>query len=111
MRHRAVQMYLDGTNFRRVGRLLGVNHQSVVNWVKEYHDKAQTKQGFPHENESVSAYQSQPHDERTGTASLDVVEGDEIFTFIGNKKKCGVHHDMGGAQKPVHYCSCGGDES
>ena len=73
---------------------------SVVNWVcryadevKDYHDKAQKQEGFPHGNESASAHQSQPHDERTGETSLDVVEGDEIFTirkcenaFIGNKK-------------------------
>jgi len=86
IRLRAVQMYLDGTNFRRVGRLLGVNHQSVVNWVKEYHDKARQQTGFPHESEKVSAYESQPHDDRTGKSSLEVVEGDELFTFIENKK-------------------------
>lgn len=26
-------MYLEGNGFRRIGRLLGVNHQSVANWV------------------------------------------------------------------------------
>ncbi len=87
MRLCAVRMYLDGTNFRRVGRHLGVNHQSVVNWVKEYHDAAKKEEGFPHENGAVSAYQSQPRDERTGGASLEVVEGDELFTFIGDKKR------------------------
>ena len=25
----AVRLYLEGTNFRRIGRVLGVNHQSV----------------------------------------------------------------------------------
>ncbi len=29
----AVRLYLEGTNFRRIGRILSVNHQSVVNWV------------------------------------------------------------------------------
>jgi transposase-like protein/IS1 family transposase len=87
VRLRAVQMYLDGTNFRRVGRFLGVNHQSVVNWVKEYHDKAREKvEGFPHANVASSALDTQPNDDRTNSASLDVVEGDEIFTFIGDKK-------------------------
>src|ERR1044072_6358987 len=33
----AVRLYLEGTNFRRIGRLLSVNHQSVVNWVNAYH--------------------------------------------------------------------------
>ncbi len=88
-------MYLDGTNFRRVGRFLGVNYQSVVNWVgrygdavKDYHDKARANViGFPHENPAPSAIETLPHDDRMGVASLDVVEGDEIFTFIGDKKK------------------------
>src|ERR1044072_6814706 len=33
----AVRLYLEGTKFRRTGRVLGVNHQSVVNWVNSYH--------------------------------------------------------------------------
>lgn len=87
-RLRAVQMYLDGTNFRRVGRFLGVNYQSVVNWVREYHNKARANVvGFPYENSAPSAIETLPHDDRNATASLDVVEGDEIFTFIGDKKK------------------------
>ncbi len=33
----AVRLYLEGANFRRIGRILSVNHQSVVNWVNAYH--------------------------------------------------------------------------
>jgi transposase-like protein len=33
LRTRAVQLYLEGTSFRAIGRLLGVHHQSVANWV------------------------------------------------------------------------------
>jgi transposase-like protein len=29
-------MYADGINFRRIARQLGVNRQSVVNWVRAY---------------------------------------------------------------------------
>ena len=36
LRSEAVQMYLGGMSFRAVARHLGVNHQSVINWVKEY---------------------------------------------------------------------------
>src|ERR671933_184376 len=36
-RREAVRLYLEGTNFRRIGCLLSVNHQSVVNWVNAYH--------------------------------------------------------------------------
>ena len=60
-------MYRDGTNFRRVGRFLGVNHQSVVNWGKRYHDRAkETVSGFPHENVAPGAWATLPHDEREG---------------------------------------------
>ena len=33
----AVHLYLEGVNFRRIGRVLGVNHQSVINWINSYH--------------------------------------------------------------------------
>lgn len=33
MRQQAIRMYLDGLNFRRIGRLLSVHHTSVLNWV------------------------------------------------------------------------------
>jgi transposase-like protein len=32
-RQAAVQMYIDGANVRQIARTLGVNHQSVSNWV------------------------------------------------------------------------------
>jgi transposase-like protein len=40
VREKAVRMYVEGNNFRRIGRPLNVNHQSVVNWVNAYHEKA-----------------------------------------------------------------------
>jgi transposase-like protein len=33
VKREAVRLYLEGTNFRRIGRILGVNHQPVINWV------------------------------------------------------------------------------
>ena len=36
IRRQAVQMYIDGINFRRIGRTLGVHHTSVMNWVNAY---------------------------------------------------------------------------
>ena len=32
-----MRLYLEGTTFRHIGCLLGVNHQLVVNWVNTYH--------------------------------------------------------------------------
>ncbi|HEY7348793.1 MAG TPA: helix-turn-helix domain-containing protein [Ktedonobacterales bacterium] len=33
LRKRALQLYLEGTSLRAIGRLLGIHHQSVSNWV------------------------------------------------------------------------------
>jgi transposase-like protein len=63
----AVRLYLEGTNFRRIGRILSVNHQSVVNWVNAYHA------ALPEAAPSASP--------------PAVVELDELFTFIGSKKR------------------------
>lgn len=62
----AVRLYLEGTNFRRIGRLLSVNHQSVVNWVNDYHAT------LPAAGQSVAA--------------PETLEMGELFTFGGSKK-------------------------
>lgn len=62
-----MHLYLEGTNFRRIGRLLGINYQSAVNWINAYHQR------LPTGEQAVSA--------------PDVVELDEVFTFIGSKKE------------------------
>jgi transposase-like protein len=33
VRQTAVQMYVEGANLRQIARALGVNHQSVSNWI------------------------------------------------------------------------------
>ena len=87
IRLEAVKMYVDGTNFRRTARFLGVNPQSVVNWVNAYHQKAaRTVENFPNTNPQPSSIESQVRDEREGKRSLGVLEGDELYTFVGNKK-------------------------
>ncbi len=65
IRHKALQMYVDGNNLRRVGRHLGVSAQSVANWVNA-HATCLPEAPQPAENETV--------------------ELDELFTFIGEKK-------------------------
>ena len=62
----AVRLYLEGVNFRRSGRVLGVNHQSVVNWVNSYH---------------ASLPAAAPP-----VAAPETLEMDELFTFVGSKK-------------------------
>ena len=65
LRTHAVQLYLEGTSFRAIGRLLGVHHQSVANWV------AAAATTLPAE---VSA---QP--------SGNTIEVDELYSFVGKK--------------------------
>lgn len=36
VRFQALQLYLEGDSMREVARKLGVNHQSVANWMKAY---------------------------------------------------------------------------
>ena len=65
VRMQAVRLYVEGMNLRRIGRILGVHHQSVANWVNAYSEQ------LPPE---------------PVPASVETVELDEMFTFIGEKK-------------------------
>jgi transposase-like protein len=65
IRQKAIQLYVDGMNLRRIGRQLGINPQTVANWVKRY---AETLPAAP------------------VPAQVQKAEMDELFTFIGKKK-------------------------
>ena len=64
-RKKAVQLYVDGMNLRRIGRHLGVHHQSVANWAKAHAEQLPEA----------------PLPEKVENAEMD-----ELFTFIGEKK-------------------------
>lgn len=65
----ALKLYLEGNGFRRIGRLLSVNHQSVVNWINLFHAQLQAKK------------RTLPMPGHVSTLEMD-----ELFTFIGTKK-------------------------
>ncbi len=65
VKRQALQLYLEGLGFRSIGRLLGVSHVSVQNWIKKF---GQDLEDLKSENE------------------ITIVELDEIHTYIGNKK-------------------------
>ena len=67
MREQAVQMYVDGMNFRRIARHLKVNHQSVINWVNAHAATIAATPPLPDKKPNI-------------------VELDELFTFVGDKK-------------------------
>jgi hypothetical protein len=62
-----VRLYLEGTTFRRIGRIFSVNHQSVVNWVNSYHTS------LPPALQPV--------------ATSEKLEMDDLFTSVGSKKR------------------------
>lgn len=61
----ALKMVVDGTNFRRTARLVGVCPQTVINWV-------------------TAACDALPV--RPVPATAEVVEMDELFSFVTHKK-------------------------
>jgi len=65
VRQKAIRFYIDGMGLRRIGRQLGVHHQSVANWTKAHSEKLPQA----------------PVPAKVKTAELD-----ELFTFIGEKK-------------------------
>jgi transposase len=64
-RKKAIQLYVDGMNLRRIGRHLGLHHRTISLWVKAY---AQDIEQIPVPSE------------------VETAELDELFTFIGEKK-------------------------
>jgi transposase-like protein len=65
VRLKAVRMYVDGGNLRRIARHLEVSHQSVANWVNAF----------------AAHLPDAPVPEE-----VDTVELDELYTFIKRKK-------------------------
>lgn len=66
VRTQALKMYVDGLNFRRIARLLGVHHQTVINWVTAAAERV--PEAIP------------------GPATAETVELDELYTFVARKK-------------------------
>jgi transposase len=65
VKRQALQLYLEGLGFRAIGRFLNCSHVAVYNWIKAY-------------GESIASIRS--------TAGVEVVEFDEMHTYIGSKK-------------------------
>lgn len=64
-KRQALQLYLEGLGFRSIGRFLKCSHVAVYNWIKAH-------------GESIEAIRS--------AAGVEVVEMDEMHTYIGSKK-------------------------
>src|SRR6476469_9415238 len=65
-RELAVRLYLEGTSFRGIAKVLHVHHASVIHWVN-----------------AAAAQLPATVTDRTPT---ETVETDELFSFLGKKK-------------------------
>jgi transposase-like protein len=67
IRKRAAQLYLEGTSYRAIGRLLGVHNQTVINW--------------------IAAEQAKLPALVSDQSPTDYIEVDELFSRVQAKKK------------------------
>ena len=65
VKQQALKLYLEGMGFRAISRVLGMSHVSVYRWIKAMGQQA---------------------DPLPSHSAIDVVEMDELHTYIGNKK-------------------------
>ncbi len=65
IRRQALELYLEGLGFRSIGRFLKCSHVAVYNWIKSYGAAVQ---------------------ELRSDSDIEVVEIDELHTYIGLKK-------------------------
>jgi len=62
IKEQVLQMYLEGMGFRAIGRVLGMSHVSVYRWIRAFGQRAAP----------LASHQA-----------IDVVELDELHTYIG----------------------------
>ena len=67
VRRKALVLYVDGLNFRCIGLVLDISHQTVANWVKAHADRL-------------------PDEPPVSDGDVEVEELDELFTFFERKK-------------------------
>jgi transposase-like protein len=65
LKRQALELYLEGLGFRSIGRFLKCSHVAVYNWIKAFGDAA---------------------DELRSETAIDVVEIDEMHSYISSKK-------------------------
>ena len=65
LKRNALILYLEGLGFRSIGRILNISHVAAYNWIKTYGEKLE---------------------ELRASTNIEVVEMDEMHTYIGSKK-------------------------
>ena len=67
VKRQALALYLEGSGFRSIRRLLNCSHGAVYQRIKQYGERARL--------------------DALPTTELDVVERDEMHSYIGSKKR------------------------
>ena len=70
---RKQSQYYEGNSGRTVGRIMGINKSTVYNWIKKLDEKLQDVDSVE-ENIAVQ------------TEQTEVIEMDELFDYINEKK-------------------------
>ena len=65
VKRQALNLYLEGLGFRSIGRILNFSHVAVYNWIKAFGERLE---------------------EIKSNTSVEVVEIDEMHSYIGSKK-------------------------
>jgi transposase len=65
LKREALILYLEGLGFRSIGRVLDVSNVTVLNWIRSFGEKI---------------------DEIRNAQDIEVVEIDEMHTYVGSKK-------------------------
>lgn len=65
VKQQALKLYLEGLGFRSIARVLNCSHVAVYKWIKQYGEKASLD---------------------LKATEIDVVEMDEMHSYIGSKK-------------------------
>ncbi|HEY8158907.1 MAG TPA: IS1 family transposase [Methylobacter sp.] len=86
IKRQALQLYLEGLGFRSIGRFLKCSHVAVYNWIKAH-------------GESIESIRS--------AAGVDVIEMDEMHTYIGSKKYCWIWFAIDRNGKRFLHCEVG----
>ena len=78
---KALQLYIEGVSYREIERLLGINHSTVIKWVKKYRIKA------PENLDYRPTYRILTHDELSEyISSGENLQGSGLLiTEIGDK--------------------------
>ena len=72
-KQKAITIFYEGNSGRAVGRIMGINKSTVYNWIKKLDEKLQDVDSVE-ENIAVE------------TKQAEVIEVDELFDYINEKK-------------------------